>query len=378
MRISIAHIVPNEKFIDTAIKIFDSLQNVDNTYFCIASEPIKYIKSKDRLSVRTKAESVIKEINQSNYQIVILHSLFISCKMLNKLDFKFKIIWLSWGYDIYYQGIIPFFSYSLLKKKIYMPLTLKYLSRPRSLARELLSGFKGVVVGRRKETINFYKRVDFLSTVLPVEYELILKDNDFGFKYFYFRYKSGLFEYHKQEKVSGENILLGNSAAITNNHLDVLNILKNLNLGERKIILPLSYSGNKSYIGELKTFINKNGLGNNVIYLENFLEYKDYQSLLSSCSIAIFGHIRQQAMGNIHMMLGKGAKLFLYTNSIAYLYLLEKGYSVYPLENLTNKTLEEKIPLEKVNNNIKMLEKDFNYVDFINQLELNIYNIVEI
>ena len=62
-----------------------------------------------------------------------------------------------------------------------------------------------------------------------------------------FSYPLSIKDMYSEDKINsddfilGNNILLGNSSTETNNHLDVLFLLQNEGIIDRKLILPLSY-----------------------------------------------------------------------------------------------------------------------------------------
>lgn len=67
--------------------------------------------------------------------------------------------------------------------------------------------------------------------------------------------------------------------------------------------------------------------------IQNFLSLKEYKTLLSTCSHAIFGYERQAALGNISELLWTGVKLFLPKSSINYKYFKDNGYKVFTIED---------------------------------------------
>ena len=101
----------------------------------------------------------------------------------------------------------------------------------------------------KKEII---ERIDYFAPVLEYEYELVRKALSFrNFpEYIYFNYGSlekHLIKSFNQKNVNGDNILVGNSATDTNNHIEIFDLLNTLVLGDStKIICPLSY-GNETY-----------------------------------------------------------------------------------------------------------------------------------
>ena len=79
-----------------------------------------------------------------------------------------------------------------------------------------------------------------------------------------------------------------------------------------------------------------------MIWLEDFIPFKEYISYLDSITHAVFGQIRQQAIGNINFCFERGIKIYLYSDSIIYKQLNKWGYIIYTIENdLTSDSLNE-------------------------------------
>lgn len=141
----------------------------------------------------------------------------------------------------------------------------------------------------------------------------------------------------------GQDILFGNSASATNNHLEGFDLLKELDLKGRRIFTPLSYGQprySKAIISHGETLFP-----NNFKPLTSFLSLEEYNQILSRCGIVIMNHYRPQAMGNIIASLYMGAKVFM-NNTDAYQYLKELGCYVYLIEkNLVAQKQEEALQL---------------------------------
>ena len=72
------------------------------------------------------------------------------------------------------------------------------------------------------------------------------------------------------------------------------------------------------------------------------LPQNEYEDVLSSVSHAIFGAIRQQALGNIYNCLLRGVKVYMYEDSILYKELKKKGYVIFTIESdLTTDSLSQ-------------------------------------
>ena len=140
-------------------------------------------------------------------------------------------------------------------------------------------------------------------------------------------------------RVMNDNILLGNSASATNNHLEAFELLQNLPIQQRKIIVPLSY-GSENYANKI---INKGKklFNFNFSPLVDFMSLHDYNEYLEQCGIVIMNHYRQQAVGNVLSMLWIGAKVFLDERNTLYHYLNRIGVIIFSIQkDLTKNNLE--------------------------------------
>ncbi|MCY1532519.1 TDP-N-acetylfucosamine:lipid II N-acetylfucosaminyltransferase [compost metagenome] len=127
------------------------------------------------------------------------------------------------------------------------------------------------------------------------------------------------------------NILIGNSATSTNNHLDVFKILLKYNLSGKKLIVPLSY-GDEKY----KSLIVSAGykyFGSTFDPVLDFMPLDQYNNKLSTCGIAIMNHYRQQAIGNIISLLSQGCKVYLSKFATSYPYFKRLGFFIYSVED---------------------------------------------
>ena len=110
-------------------------------------------------------------------------------------------------------------------------------------------------------------------------------------------------------RFQGPDILIGNSATPTNNHLDLLELLRHVDLDNRQIIMPLSY-GDMDYANKVVTFAKKL-FGKRVRPLLHYMNLQQYLSEVSTCGTVLMNHVRQQAATTISTSLYKGAKVFL-------------------------------------------------------------------
>lgn len=319
-KLNILHCVSDEKFIDNVISRFEYFKDrIENKYVIVRKRLIRaeikfnYIKQTDYITI-LNCFQFLNFLKQSDIDVVILHSLTtLSPFLICKIPSNIKVVWFAWGFDLYTPiAYRPFIKISNL-----------YGRQTAEIAEN--SNFKSFRQGSKRLILDYWikksvSRIDFFSGVVPEEYDR-MKELPF------FHASKVVFSYSTMPSkngsglnciiAKGRNILVGNSGDMTNNHLDVFEVLKKIDLADRKIFVPLSYSGTKKY-RELIKSKGKEYWGDNFIPIENFMQYDEYLQMLCSCGIRILGHERQQAMGNIKIAWEQGCKIFLSETSMAY------------------------------------------------------------
>jgi len=344
-KLRIIHLVPDEKFIDVVIRMFDACrQDVDSRYYCmsetLSNSDLKFIKQKERIQVVNFFEMKVILQNVNEYDLVFLHSLIVVNysgslffggldNIIRKLPKDVKVMWASWGADLY-SGSFP-----LVRLDLLAPKTRTQYLKPGVL--RLIHSCAHYV--RFKKNIRLLRRIDYCSTVLPYEYDLLKSQRPF------LKAKQVPFHYSDPKKYINMpryvpqpekdcNILLGNSSAITCNHLDVLCRLNKIKLGSKKVYVPLSYGNKRNAL-----FVCEQGerlLSSNFEPLLDFMPYEQYQKIFDSCSSAIYANIRQQAMGNIHLAFRKGLKVFFSEKASFIEHFQNRGYKFFLIEKDLN------------------------------------------
>lgn len=323
------HVVFDDKFIDGAISLFETDKRVANTYIIIGEKKeFKYIKYSNIHFVTL--ENAAEYINC--YDVAVIHSLpAIPFEVLENIEKKVKVVWYAWGFDIYQK------PYDIIPIELLGPETKKFTRYDRfrdSIRRNSIRRTLYV----KKHIKKALGRIDYFSGVFPYEIELIRKFHP-EFKAtpldFYYGAKDFFIPEHpdKEVRFGKKNIIIGNSANITGNHLDVLKALSNIEIDkEAKLIIPLSYNGRSYYVQRVECVANEMAPGQ-IVSLKSFLPLGEYLELISNCKIAIFAHERQQASDNIFMQLIYGARVYMSETSAAYAYLKKIGLKVYSLQS---------------------------------------------
>jgi hypothetical protein len=269
------------------------------------------------------------------YDAVILHCLDDFAIRLTAIAPKStRFLWLSWGFDIYN----PF---PIFQSMLFQPETKAILDKMYS--RGLRAGIKDAIKSElfrlgipfsRAVTGNLraIRRIQACATVLPDEWPIVRR---LGFRGEFFRFNYGWLERllpagNPSARAVGPNILVGNSSTPACNHVEMFQLLAGLDLGDRKIITPLSY-GDTTY----KHYVLRHGrklLGAAFSPIEQFMPIADYTKLLESCGTVILNHHRQQAVGNIIASIHMGAKVFLNECNPCHAFFSRIGVRLFSLQ----------------------------------------------
>lgn len=374
---TILHVFPDDKFFDNVSNYFDKLPNVNNIYPFYSPEAHKfvYIKSITKVHVINDFKLYTNEFSRQDVDIIYFHSLPpYFYRLFKYIPKSKKIIWWAWGYDIYYgNGICP----PLIKLNLYKPITLQHIkSQPKSIYFYFKILYYVLTVPYyyliRRKAIN---RIGWFSPVIPVEYDLMKSQcKFFHAKPFMLRVGPGFsdissFQYYN----STGNILIGNSLTFTNNHLDIFNILKKIKMADStKIIVPINYGTD---FKDIENFKKMSDLGDKAFWIESFLPYDEYMKIIGSCTHAIFGVLRQQALGNINACMQRGVKVFLYRDSILYQYFKESGYKIFAIDEIDEDQLRIPLSREDAYVNYRLIyERNNNTLDYCYRELLNVIN----
>ena len=275
------------------------------------------------------------------YDFIMLHSLnTFNQRLLANANPNLTFVWIGYGYD-YYDLIYED------RNRLYQEQTKAIVGELDSNRNSLLTISKQRILRPigRKIFYNYFdkkaivEKINFFAPVLENEYKMVASKFGSSFpEYVAWNYGSSADLFNDERKShcnpNGNNILVGNSATPTNNHIEVFDLLRTQNLGNRKIICPLSY-GNSDYASIIKDR-GRSYFGENFLGLDTFMPYEEYTELIGTCSNVIMNHHRQQAAGNITPMLFLGANIFLNEMNPHYSFLKEKGAVIFTMSDLSD------------------------------------------
>lgn len=324
--LNILHIAYDEKFIDRGLAYFHEDERVCNYLLIVSDASInEYVTTKEDYRLMTSQHNEIADLAMK-HDVIVLHSLpHFLLKAVERIERKY-LVWLGFGFD--YYDIMYKTKYHLM-----MAETRRFYIEKVSTIEPLILEKQIAEADLPLHKIEVLEKINLFCPVLKNEYEQL--ENYLGSlpEYFCWNYIS-----EESEKIiasnhfsSNRSVIVGNSADPSNNHIDVLNNIKNIHFGEQvKIITPLSY-GNNKYANEVERSFTA-VFGNSYRSLRSFMNLQEYCDVLATANTCIMAHKRQQAMGNIAMMLRLGYRIFMNKQSPAYSFFTEHDIQVFPLE----------------------------------------------
>jgi len=395
----ILHIVKDDKFIGTITKIFEAAAPNQNIYAVwreaatiIPSlfHTYKINKSNNLISQFPKRNANIHNSKHSNpdtaievsefgtkeffntigdlskYKLIVFHSLVYNhAKLLHLIKSKFNIpiIWSPFGYEVY--NMLPEFRNELYQEK-----TKEFLKKHKTKTNRL---FNLLTPLKAKTIRTAIRKTNYCSISIDTEFQTYKEKINPQLKQYWFTYYP-LDILIKDDSIieDAPNILLGNSAFPSNNHLEAFELLKKQTIGTQKIITPLSY-GDPQYALEIKR-IGEKMFGNNFTPLLSFMPLEEYNTIVKSCGIVIMNQNRQQAFGNILSSVWFGAKVFLHPDNTIYSYLKKLGVHIFSTHKLENEAVHliQRLSNEEAAQNRDVLTKEYSFKNIVSKTKVMI------
>ena len=360
----ILHICEDNKFANLAKQQFEATNLADNTFLINSKKKLNYFpNSKNVICAKPFSKEYIAILKSNINDLIVFHNCNQKYKwrITKVVSQDTKLLWLAWGSDIY--------NLPKLSGNLYKPLTQK-TQEGYSIdqIKIKLDKFIRIILLKYRKQINSYKRINYCAPVMAQDLNILNEKYKLNIHLKKFTY--GFLEYYigeTTERIStGNSILVGNSADPSNNHIDTYELLKYKK--NTKIISPLSYGGNKKYISS----VIKSGniyFDKNYYPITNFLSLEEYREILYSCKASFMYHQRQQALGNIIMLLWMGVNVYLDEKNPIYNFYKLQGIYVSSI-NEFHKNPRKDIPAltgEQIQINRKQLQKLYSYKNVIKE-----------
>lgn len=343
--VKIIHVGPDSQFIQFISEVFEAAAPGASQYLVTGTSipgKLRFPVSSGALSISVSgkrgAASIPLHVHACD--MVIAHGMGLhGIVAFLASPRKATKVWSGWGFDYYGDEKDP-------NANLLSPAT-KELMRDEYADKNKPSAIKKISRKILSSGINKASEItNYFSAPIPHDFEIFKQRfPNFSGKYAQLNYGSVIDTFSQGMRMGhGTNILVGNSASESNNHIDIFKILAKHDIGLRKVIVPLSY-GDSSY---RRNIINagKQILGNSFSPLVDFLPLDQYSSIIASCNIVIMNHLRQQALGNIGTAIYQGAHVFLNPRNPAYIFFKEKDATI----RSTAELLINNLPMTSLSN----------------------------
>lgn len=349
MKKKILHLFRIEKFTEGFIELMNNELNAEHIFWVYGDFNIyaqckssylqeKNVKYYPRIDIKLNKNST--EVQLHKFDLIIYHGIFED--VILDYFFKYrvflkKLVLYFWGGDKWLSG-----NWNNKMKKKYV-----------------------------------IKNALSIVTIIPQDYLDIKKiyrprGNNFCAKYFDMSSSVILDNLCKvpQKKNNVINIQIGNSATETNNHLETLKILKKFKDKNIKIYLPMSY-GDMEYAKKVIEY-GEDLFGDKLVAIKEFMSFEKYCLFIQEMDIAIFNMIRQQALGNIYILMQIGSKVFLNSEGLLWDYFVKDlKCEVSKVNEISRSSFEEFIEFSEreKQNNRDLIHKNFSKENSIMQWE---------
>lgn len=387
------HIAEDEKFIDPIIEKLEKIAPGQNIYLIripYSDYELKHIRS-DKVICTTYGSEQYNVIIQKykNCSAIIFHNFINRYKwdLIKQIPATTKKVWIAWGADLY--------GSAKLVNNLYKPLTKKHVHRIKKTGYSLKGPFKNILfelgslfplkwrvnLGINDNIQNYFKYFDYLSPIIYEDYlSLKQKYPNITIKHLPFNYdnqKNDIKDLNAQIHI-GTNIIIGNSGSPVNNHLDIFDKLKKIKLfTDQKIIVPLSYGGDRQYIEEIMNK-GKSYFGNHFFPIHDFMPMKEYSELLKTVGYGFFNSLRQHAMGNIKIVMFNGGKVFMDERNPAFSFFRRINVKLYslnePLESL-QRELQSQLSNMEIMKNREAIHNRFSGSNYESLLKNFVYTL---
>lgn len=323
-KIKIVHIHTDLKFVSDSYR-FEG-DKFDNLNIVISNKKIK--NSNTQLCYSTAVKdlyAVIKKCETAD--IVVVYDLnFIKAFISNRLPKSVIIIWRFFGLELYSK--MPEYVYSIN--------TLNAINQKQKLSsykNKLFSLFKRVKWGReykREFDKAAFSRVDYFLGISQVEYSFLKEKWSQLPPFLQISYKPYT-ELKDFTKRNSNVIIIGNNRSPYNNHLDILDIIKEKSSKHKYKFLMLFNYGQNSYYTNLVR--KETSSIKEVEVLENYLPADKFLQLYSDATALVINGYRQMAIANIFSAIKTNTKVYLNDKNIILEWLKEEGFLVFSIKD---------------------------------------------
>ena len=300
-------------------------------------------------------KKVIRACNEAD--LVVLYDLDrIKSAIVNSLSEQVYVMWRFFGYELYGKEIEKYFS--VLSRQYFESEKPEYEGLAGRLG-SLISSIRPVNFKLDSSFEKAVQRIDLMLCICSQEYDDLLENrpnlpeceviplsNEWCSK-----------SPVELRSIKRPRIILGNNRSPYNNHLDVIEKIKETEkFNEVEIFLPFNYGPDSVYAKEVRARLKTE---NNVFFMEEFLPVNEYREFVEKSEAMVINSYRQMAMDNIFMGIFNGLKIYLNKKNVIFRWLRSLGVHVYDVDELPSDIEKGNIVLDykTIESNIGALKK---------------------
>lgn len=311
----VVHLARDEKFIPLMQSLFDAAAPLANRYViaCRRRRKQRFVQAADNVVYRPEWQfrTPLIAADVRDADCIVAHSMTtIFAKAIRHARPQARVVWLGWGYD-YYPLLEAQLGDPLLPATRALTTSLRGDDTARSWWTRLFSrnGDDESASGKRMALSDVAARISAYA-VLPPEVPLLRRalPQLHGEPHEVPLFTAEDVFQKGPPAMEGPDVLLGNSATASNNHLEALDWLRS-RASKGKLIVPLSY-GDAVY-GRSIAALGRERFGERLDALTGWMALPDYNERIRHCGFVVMNHRRQQAVGNVASALYKGATVYL-------------------------------------------------------------------
>ena len=379
----ILHLISDHQVIERTLGVYESVFPGRNEVlvFSPQGKPFTRLKGKyeGQIVDGNNLSSFARGYDYSNITHIIAHYM-----SMDKIDFiKFvpdhiHVCWEIYGYDLYNQFLFPL-GLNIFSEKTYKYTKYPLLSHYFKPLLNFILMIKGVKYCFRWQIKKQFKfitgRVDSLQYCCKYDAKFV---EDFAgrtipsYEVFNYSLKEVLGDLEGSVFFDGKDILIGNSASLSNNHLYILDCLRKVNISnDSKLIIPLSYGGTKQYADTVANEYKK-VYSDQLEVLREYMPLHEYNNIFLRLRAIILSAWRQESQGTAIMAFYLGIKVFMSERSPLYKWFVDCGFIVFTIESLDNNSFEQMLSDEEKMHNRQIVVNRYNESRIAQTLKDNI------
>lgn len=384
----ILHLITDHQVIERTLGIYEEVFPGCNEaiVFHASDKPFKRLNNDytGRVVNYGNMKDFVRNYDFTNVTHVISHYM-----SMDKIDFiklipnNIHVCWEIYGFDLYHQfleslGYNNHYTDPILYGKY--PFLRKYFGS----ILKVLSTSKNLIIGKHKTyQLDCQKRKQFkyiCDRINSIQYccgydakyvRDYAKRDIPSYEIFNYSLDEVLGELKDVEFFDGKDVLIGNSASFSNNHLYVLQYLRKIDLpDEIKIIMPLSYGGNIKYADDVETTYRQY-YKKQLMTLRSYIPLHEYNKMFLRLKTMFLPAWRQEQQGTAIMGFYFGVKVFMAERNPLYKWFVDLGFIVFPMEKMTNEDFTAPLSLEEKKKNRTLVET--HYCDEMMKVNLRTY-----